>query len=174
VHVAVITEPGSGVSRGFGFVHIPDPIAAKAARDALDNHQVRLGGGLGLTVAARFRATGGFSCVCCIPVPTHSPTHSKPRMHTAKATTHPNNPIIKQIEAGGRGIIVRLRTERGQRSEAPPGGGGGSFGGPGIGMHSHGGSGGGRAPGEIDECKLYVAGLTAHATEEPIRGLFGR
>lgn len=25
VHTAVITEPGSGVSRGFGFVHIPDP-----------------------------------------------------------------------------------------------------------------------------------------------------
>lgn len=40
VHTAVITEPGSGVSRGFGFVHIPDPIAARAARDALDNHQV--------------------------------------------------------------------------------------------------------------------------------------
>ncbi|KAI8467431.1 MAG: hypothetical protein J3K34DRAFT_386945 [Monoraphidium minutum] len=41
VHAAVITEPGSGVSRGFGFVHIPDGIAAKAARDAMDGHQVR-------------------------------------------------------------------------------------------------------------------------------------
>lgn len=25
VHSAVITEPGSNVSRGYGFIHIPDP-----------------------------------------------------------------------------------------------------------------------------------------------------
>lgn len=25
VHAAVITEPGSNLSKGFGFVHIPDP-----------------------------------------------------------------------------------------------------------------------------------------------------
>lgn len=67
---------------------------------------------------------------------------------------------------------MRLRTERGQRSDGP---GGGHFGGPGIGLHSHGSGGGGRlAPGEIDDTKLYVAGLTAHATEEPLRALFGR
>lgn len=25
IHSAVITEPGSGMSKGFGFIHIPDP-----------------------------------------------------------------------------------------------------------------------------------------------------
>jgi RNA recognition motif-containing protein len=29
VHSAVITEPGSNMSRGYGFVHIPDPVKVR-------------------------------------------------------------------------------------------------------------------------------------------------
>lgn len=212
VHTAVITEPGSGVSRGFGFVHIPDPIAAKAARDALDGHVVG-----GLPRSARAAALTFKCCgVTCglhaphtrtlhpwlahtpppvaadarplmdtsscgavarlhhseppfprpIPSTTHRDTHTKQRWHNATHAPYPPQTQPPKVDASGRGIVVRLRTERGQRSEPPPSG--GHVGGPGLGLHHRPG------PGEIDETKLYVAGLTAHATEEPIRGLFGR
>lgn len=52
----------------------------------------------------------------------------------------------------GRALVVRLRSERGQP--------GGTMGRP--------------APGEIDECKLYVAGLTATVQDHTLRDLFGR
>lgn len=52
----------------------------------------------------------------------------------------------------GRALVVRLRSERGQP--------GGTVGRP--------------APGEIDESKLYVAGLTPTVQEHVLRELFGK
>lgn len=69
--------------------------------------------------------------------------------------------MLPQVDASGRGLIVRLRTERGLRMESE------GRERPGIGA-------GRPPPGEIDECKLYVAGLQAHAREEDMRSLFGR
>lgn len=36
VHVAVITEQGTNLPRGFGFVHMPEASEAKMAREAMD------------------------------------------------------------------------------------------------------------------------------------------
>lgn len=52
----------------------------------------------------------------------------------------------------GRALVVRLRSERGQPSERP---------------HRP-------APGEIDDCKLYVAGLTRTVQEHALRELFSK
>jgi hypothetical protein len=52
----------------------------------------------------------------------------------------------------GRALTVRLRSERGQQSERPH-----------------------RPPrDEVDECKLYVAGLTRTVQEHALRDLFGK
>lgn len=58
----------------------------------------------------------------------------------------------------GRAIVVRLRTEKGQRDDRGP-------------------RDGGRGPpvrGEIEEHKLYVAGLTPTVQENALRDIFGR
>jgi splicing factor 1 len=99
VHSAVITEPGSNMSRGFGFVHIPDPVKAKEVRD-----------------------------------------------------------LIHGTVIDGRAIVVRLKTEKGQRDDRGP-------------------REGGRGPpvrGEVEEHKLYVAGLTPTVQEHALRDIFGR
>jgi hypothetical protein len=52
----------------------------------------------------------------------------------------------------GRARVVRLRSERSQPSERP---------------HRP-------PPGEVDDCKLYVAGLTRTVQEHALRELFGK
>ena len=51
LHAAVIMEPGTSQSRGFGFVHFPDAATASMAAQAMNRKQVghrplTLGGGL--------------------------------------------------------------------------------------------------------------------------------
>ena len=41
LHAAVITEPGTNQSRGFGFVHFPDAATASMAAQAMNRKQVR-------------------------------------------------------------------------------------------------------------------------------------
>jgi hypothetical protein len=39
VHSAVITEPGSNLSKGFGFIHIPDPAKVRIGEAAGQAHK---------------------------------------------------------------------------------------------------------------------------------------
>ena len=41
LHAAVIMEPGTSQSRGFGFVHFPDAATASMAAQAMNRKQVR-------------------------------------------------------------------------------------------------------------------------------------
>jgi hypothetical protein len=66
--------------------------------------------------------------------------------------------LIHGTVIDGRAIVVRLKTEKGQRDDRGP-------------------REGGRGPpvrGEVEEHKLYVAGLTPTVQEHALRDIFGR
>lgn len=46
IHSAVITEPGSGISKGFGFIHIPDPAQVRGGAGNYMRRQRLWPGGL--------------------------------------------------------------------------------------------------------------------------------
>jgi hypothetical protein len=130
-HSAVITEPVTNISRGFGFVHIPDvaqvAAAAAAARARAPTDGTRpctrrstAPGTLVWPLLVLPRALPS-ACLALCHSPPRTPPHTHPHTRLqAKATRQ----LMDGHLVDGRALVVRLRTERGQ-----PGGTAGACGG---------------------------------------------
>lgn len=85
VHTAVITEPGSGMSRGFGFVHIPDPAQVCTVRET--------------SSLCLLLDQNGRSCCCLAACCGSSSAFYRPLLPTACDGAHLSALILLSIDA---------------------------------------------------------------------------